>query len=364
MFSRVTISFVIVFLTAVFLTTITFNDQCSSIDSPCILKIGVLRHLTIEEAEKLSIDTEAERTLMEVALSRGHKIEMVNPLQLICDTNNPINYDVIISRAEIDTFASNITDAYLRALDYFETLGIPVINSSIATLNAQDKFRTLLLAHKAGILVPLTYILYTIEDVEGLLHSHKISFPFFIKKPYGGCGQGVFLVGNKKMLRKILTRNFQSKDPILVEERIDLETDEYGNVKDMRIWVVRDSITDKAKLVDGMYRIAAHGHYLTNVSKGGSVSPMCQPYDEKVVAISQQALESIKADVAGIDLARDKKGNIYLLEINIGFHTSKISQQTMNNNIWEFVVDLAESKVRQKKLQSNEGWPCQLLCTK
>ena len=33
----------------------------------------------------------------------------------------------------------------------------------------------------------------------------------------------------------------------------------------MRTWVVRDPITNKAKFVGGVYRIAAQGNYLTNV---------------------------------------------------------------------------------------------------
>jgi hypothetical protein len=42
------------------------------------LKIGLLRHLTIEEAEALSIDTEAERLIIQEAAARGHTIEFIN----------------------------------------------------------------------------------------------------------------------------------------------------------------------------------------------------------------------------------------------------------------------------------------------
>lgn len=213
-----------------------------------------------------------------------------------------------------------------------------------ATINAQDKFRTLLLAQKAGVQIPLTFIVYTASDIENLLHMNNIHYPFFIKKPYGCCGNGVFLVENPQMLTRLISKNFQSREAILVEERIDLETDEHGNIKDMRIWVVRDAVTNKAKFFCGSYRTASSGNYLTNTSAGGTVSRMEQPYDEKIACMAEKALESIKGDVAGIDIARDKQGNLYLIEVNISFYTGKIFQESMGINIWALVMDLAETR--------------------
>lgn len=310
------------------------------------LRIGVLRHINIEEAQRFSIDSYAEQLLVAAATSRGHHIEFVNPLA-ICSTQDSVQYDAIISRAEVDAFADNLTDAYLRALDYFETLGVPIINSSRATIYAQDKFRTLLLAQKAGIPIPPTFMVYSLEDIYSLINAEEILFPFFVKRPYSGCGKGVFLVHDEHSLRTTITQYFQVGEPILVEERVDLETDSRGNVKDMRIWVVRDSLTNRAKFVGGVYRIAVQGNYLTNVSAGGSVSTLDQPCNQKIVTLSQQALEAIGADVAGIDLAQDKSGNLYLLEINISFYTPKSIQQVIGINIWELVLDLVEARVKQ-----------------
>jgi RimK family alpha-L-glutamate ligase len=306
------------------------------------LKIGILRHITIEQAEQLGMDVNAERLLISAALSRGHEIEFVHPLQVF-GTHDVRSYDVIISRVEIDTFTDDLTDAYLRALSYFEASGIPVINCAAATINAQDKFRTLMCAKNAGVNVPLTFMAYSLEDVSALIDSQQIVFPFFVKQPYGGCGKGVFLVNDYDELRITLMGNFDIGQPILVEERIDLETDEYGNVKDMRIWVVRDHETHQARFVGGAYRIAASGQYVTNIYAGGCVVPMEQPYDSELIVLSELALESIGADVAGIDVARDKNGNLFLLEINISFYTSKPVAQAIGINIWESVIDLAEA---------------------
>ncbi len=328
----------------VFLAVFSFEDR--GMEKTNNLTIGILRHITIEEAKEFNLDTHAEQLLMEAATFRGHHIDFVNPLG-VYSTKDSAQYDAIISRVEVDAFANNLTDAYLRSLDYFDAAGIPIINSARATINAQDKFRTLLLAQKAGIPVPLTFMVYTLENIHTLLNTEKISFPFFVKNPYSGCGKGVFLVGDNQELHSIITNYFPTGSPILVEERIDLETDEQGNVKDMRTWVVRDAITNTAKFVGGVYRVAAQGNYLTNLAAGGSVAPLPQPYSQDIITLSEKALESIGADVAGIDLARDKSGNLYLLEINISFYTTKSIQEPIGINIWELVMDLVEARIKQ-----------------
>lgn len=155
------------------------------------LKIGVLRHLTIEEAERLEISAEAEKMLIAEANARGHMIEFVNPLTLVYSTNSPRQYDVIISRAEIDDFNSHLTDSYFRALDYFSTQGIPVINSAKATLNAQDKFRTLMLAQNAGVRIPQTFVVHSPDAVESLIQNGNIHFSS-LKRITVGAEKGSF----------------------------------------------------------------------------------------------------------------------------------------------------------------------------
>jgi len=318
------------------------------------LKIGLLRHLTIEEAEARSIDTQAEQLIIAESMKRGHQITMINPMAFVCETASSKSFDVIISRAEMDSFSDPVTDSYLRALDYFQTLGVPVINSSAATLSAQDKFRTLMLAKNAGVRVPETFLVYRRDDIEQLLALGRINYPFFVKQPYSGCGKGVFLVKNARDTQVVLQK-FQPSEPILVEERIDLETDARGNVRDMRVWVVRDAVTNRAKFLGAVYRTASNKHYLTNTYAGGTVSPLEKPYDPALIRLAEQALESIGADVAGVDIGRDKAGNLYLIEINISFFTGKVFLDTIGINIWSHVMDLAEA--RAKKGKSAQGWP-------
>lgn len=312
------------------------------------LQIGILRHLTIQDAERLGMDTTAERLLFSIAQQRGHQIEMINPLDIIYCTDQPPYWDVIISRAEMESFADNLTDAYFRALDHFHAWSIPVINTAQATLNAQDKFRTLLLAQNAGISIPRTFLVNNPQKIEALLAAQEIEFPFFIKNPYGGCGRQVFLAKNQEQLQGILRHHFSDADPILIQERIDLETDDQGNVRDMRIWVVRHPISHRAQFLGGAWRTASKNHYLTNISAGGSASQLPQPYAEDLISFSERALDAIHADAAGIDVARDKEGNLFLLEINISFYTPNLFFPIIGVNVWEYVIDLAEIRAAQR----------------
>ncbi len=311
------------------------------------LTIGVLRHLSIEDARDRNIDFQAEFMLLAEARRRGHYIEFINPLTFMCSTESRPIYDVIISRAEIETFSESSTEAYLRVLDYFKELHIPVINSSTATLRAQDKFRTLICAHNNGILIPRSFLLYKQEDIRHMLDTGLIRFPFFLKAPYGGRGRGVFRIDDLKSLCERLTNNFCTFDPILIQDSIDLTTDVNGNVRDIRAWVVRSALDNKAQYIGGVYRVATKGQYLTNTCAGGTVAPLTLPLSslEEIAKISENALDSIEADVAGIDLAQDKEGNIYLLEINISFETGKVYQDLIQKNIWQLVIDLAEARV-------------------
>ena len=80
------------------------------------------------------------------------------------------------------------------------------------------------------------------------------------------------------MVCRVLSNNFGIDEAMLVEEHINLGTDASGNVKDMRLWMVRDAHTSKAKYVGGACRTASNNHYLTNVY-GSHTQTFCNELD-------------------------------------------------------------------------------------
>jgi RimK family alpha-L-glutamate ligase len=323
------------------------------------LRIGILRHLTIEEAKKRGIDSEAEQLLLKTAEQRGHHIELIDPTKLVLSTSSSSHFDVLISRAEIDDIANPITDSYFRALDYFETLGTLVINGHHATLNAQDKFRTLMLAKQIGIRVPFTCIVYSLQEIQNLVIAKSLIYPFFVKHPYGGAGRAVFKVHNEEALIALINGRFTQGEAILVEEEIDLETDEQGNVRDMRLWVVKNATTNASQYIGGALRTARAGHYLTNLSAGGTLSKLL--YDPKIAEMAERALDAIEGDVAGIDVGKDKKGNLWLIEVNISFYTNPSFQDLIGVNIWDRVMDLVEARAYSKLSSMEKNYQRRML---
>jgi ribosomal protein S6--L-glutamate ligase len=300
------------------------------------LRIGILRHIA---------QGNGETRLMETANERGHTIELINPFSVTLDLNPTSEYDVIISRAEINAFTSEEMDAYLRVIEYYRNQGVPVINSGEAILNAQDKFRTHALAAQRNIRTPSTFLAYGLTDVRSLITSNRMTFPCVLKNPYGGRGEGIFLARNHNQLSNAIRRNFNNLNPVLVQEFIASESNDAGGQRDMRIWVCRNPSTNRAQFIGGIYRNARHGTFLTNISQQGYRTPIEQ-YPEDIQRVSEEALEAIGADVAGIDLMRDRQGNIYLLEINICFDIGVGAEKLIGENIWEYVIDLVEARVR------------------
>ena len=296
------------------------------------LRIGIIRHAPLGNAEQ---------RLIETARSRGHSVEIINPFEFTLELNRDIEYDVIITRAEINSFTSEETDAYLRIIEYFEQR-VPVINTAQAILNAQDKFRTHLLVAQNNIPTPNTFLVHSLAEVRELIANNRIQFPFVVKTPYGGRGEGVFLVENQRQLREV-TSSFNEQTPILVQEFINLEVNSNGDSRDMRIWVCRNPLTNRAQFIGGIYRNAPQGQFLTNISQNGYRESI-PVYDNDIQSVAEAALEAIGADVAGLDLMRDQQGNLYLLEINICFDIGRGAEDIIGANIWDYVLDLAESR--------------------
>jgi ribosomal protein S6--L-glutamate ligase len=298
------------------------------------LKIGLLRHVA---------NGRGEERLIETARSRGHIIELINPFQVTLGINPHSDYNIIISRAEINSFTAEETDAYLRVLEYYQNQGIPIINSGVSIINAQDKFRTHVLVSQRNLRTPTTFLAYNLKDVQSLIIHNQITYPCVLKNPYGGRGEDIFLVKDDERLKQTIQQNFSNLKPILVQEFISSEANNEGGQRDMRIWVCRHPITNRAQFIGGIYRNARMGTFLTNISQQGYRTPIEQ-YSDDIKRISESALEAIGADVAGIDLMRDRQGNIYLLEINICFDVGDDSEKIIGENIWKYVIDLAESR--------------------
>jgi len=295
------------------------------------MNIGILRH------EKIGY---AENELVKIGRERGHNMRIIHPHVANIRIEDRPEVDAVISRAEINTFGNSITDAYFRVLNFYESWNIPIINGSRATLNAQDKFRTHVLVARAGLNTPKTIIGYGSEEIKKNIEAW--TFPYVIKKPYGSRGEGVLFAHDREDLEEISDR-FSEDEPFLIQEYIPLERNEEGNFRDMRLWVCRNSITERPEFLGGMYRNSTNGDFRTNISVGGK-SEYMKEFPEDVSYMAEKSLDAIDADVAGIDIARSQEGEVYLIEINISFDSRIEIQSEIGISIEENILDLAEHR--------------------
>ncbi len=309
-------------------------------------KVGVLRHDFVGDAEK---------RIVELLNDLGYKPVIINPFAVKLGINpvyskNHSPYDDlvgIISRCEINSGLSPEYEVYLRFMNFYEELGLPMINNSMSTVIAQDKFRTHVKLTKDGIQNPKSFISYDLGSVIEVMEESLLTFPFVIKDPYGSRGKDVYKISNFDKLKKVYDQFFVDK-PILMQEYLHLEKNEKGEKRDMRIWVTRDCVSENPIVLGGIYRNATKGNFVTNVSNGGYRSRI-DDLDESIICLSKDALNSVGADAIGLDVGRTEDGQIYVIEVNISPDTVSTKEGLAGRkDMWKYVVDLMHKRIEKR----------------
>ncbi len=309
--------------------------------------VGVLRHAYMDHAEDKIQYNGQEKGLNVVILDPFEITIGANPNQVI-NHGSMLDCDGIISRAEISSCLAPESEAYLRILQFYECREVPVINSSRSTILCQDKFRTHFTLSSVGIPTPKTFVTYNLENAKRIMEKEKLEFPVIAKNIYGSRGDGVDKVNNIDEMINIFDKKFyEGKNAFMIQEFIPLERNEKNEVKDYRLWVVRDSLTNRAKTLGGVYRNAREGNFKTNVKENGYVTKI-EKIPENVAKIGEKTLEAICADVAGVDVGISENGKPYVLEVNISFDSGPRTERFIGHDVWSYVIDLLISRIKIK----------------
>ena len=228
---------------------------------------------------------------------------------------------------------------------------IPVINSSQSIVKSQDKFRTHLNLAQNGIPTPKTFLTYEFKSGINLLAEGKLNFPFVVKKVYGSRGNGVYKIYSMRELERLYETEFTHGEVLFYQEFLELERNQKGEIRDYRLWVIRDPFSGRAKTIGAVHRNAKAGEFRTNTKQGGYISPI-HSLPSEIKELGEKALEAITGDVAGVDVARTVDGRLFVEEINISFDTGKASQELIGD-IWSQVIELLSMKM---ELQYNRGF--------
>jgi ribosomal protein S6--L-glutamate ligase len=193
----------------------------------------------------------------------------------------------------------NYEDA-LMVLAHYESIGVPVCNSSQSIALARDTYLSLLEFRKAGLRIPRTARLLSIKDLR-IAYKLIPGPPWILKTFTGAMGIGTMLVWQKDQLEAVGATLWALGQPILMQEYIRTP-DEHST--DIRTLVIG------GKVIGAIRRSAAVGEFRANVHRGGVPEAFRLKRDQKELALT--ATKAIGLDIAGIDWIETRDGAVVM----------------------------------------------------
>jgi tetrahydromethanopterin:alpha-L-glutamate ligase len=177
-----------------------------------------------------------------------------------------------------------------------EAGGIPVINSPEAIQNAANKYHASYLMAKDCLPAPETI---AVQDLEAALRAVSRFGDSVIKPVFGYKGKDIARVRNGEVLfsdRKVKSASLESSLEKLLEERGMLYIQEFieNPGRDIRAFVVDGTA------IGAIYRKAAAGSWVNNLSQGGSADRCILTNEQKDLA--EKASLAIGTTFAGVDI--------------------------------------------------------------
>lgn len=177
-----------------------------------------------------------------------------------------------------------------------EDEGIPVVNSPEAIRNAANKYHASYLLAKAGLPVPKTV---AVQNMEAALKVISRFGDAVIKPVFGYKGKDIARVKNGEVRfsdRKVESSSMESVLNQLLQERGMLYIQEFieNPGRDIRAFVV------DGRAIGAIYRKAASGSWVNNLSQGGSADRCV--LTEKQKEIAEKAALAVSTTFAGVDI--------------------------------------------------------------
>ncbi len=207
----------------------------------------------------------------------------------------------------------------LNILHILKMRGVNVYNDGRAIERTVDKAMTSFLLHQAGIATPPTWVCESRRQAHAIIQAHLASNQKMVIKPlFGSQGQGVRLL------------DAQSALPLPMDGFVDGVFYLQAFIEaphDYRAFVVN------GRAVAAMRRSGAD--WLHNVAQGAQ----CKASDEvDVMNLAVLAAKALDIAYCGVDIIRDSKGKLWVLEVN-SIPAWRGLQGVASANIAQILVD-------------------------
>ncbi|HNS05807.1 MAG TPA: RimK family alpha-L-glutamate ligase, partial [Candidatus Saccharicenans sp.] len=232
-----------------------------------------LLHSTIRKEEKLIIES---------AVKKGIEVKLIDLRGMILD---PVHFEVDFDLA-LERSVSTVKGNY--AISFFESLGVPVVNSLKVATICQDKFLTSMCLLKAGVPTPKFALAFDLEKaIEAV--DYLGGFPVVIKPPLGSWGRLLAKVNDVDALEAV----FEHKDVLGGPQQKALYMQEYveKNGRDIRAFVTGQEV------ICAVYRTSEH--WITNTARGARTENC--PLSDELVEVSRLAAQAIGEGLLALD---------------------------------------------------------------
>jgi tetrahydromethanopterin:alpha-L-glutamate ligase len=186
----------------------------------------------------------------------------------------------------------------MNALHCAIASGVDVLNSPRCLEIAIDKWLTLDVARRAGLLTPATICCQTRD--EALLAFESLGRDCVVKPIFGGEGRGIVRVTDRDMAWRVFGTLEQMQSVIYLQEF--LPSDGY----DLRLLVVGEELFCVRRENEGDWR--------SNVSRGGLAASHEPTFEQ--IDMAFRACHAVGGWMVGVDILPTKDGRNVLLEVN------------------------------------------------
>ena len=247
------------------------------------------------------------RRLIEAATEQGHRISLIHPYRVwpcledgnpyLVDHLNIQPVDVVLPRQ-----GSTVGDSCLVLIRHFSLMGIPVVNDLNSIRLAKNQFLTLMALTEAGITVPDTVFVNSIQGFHDAL-DRLGGLPVVVKQASNRQGEGVALIETEGNVHTVVSDYLDEREGLLVQRFIHSK-----GRQDIRVLVVGGKIAGAVELWP------MEGDFRANIHLSGKSRPKDLPHELEEIAI--KTTEAIGLDIAGVDLIVDQKERVNVIEVN------------------------------------------------
>ncbi len=221
--------------------------------------------------------------------------------------------------------------SFLHAL---QELGVAVYNTARAIERTVDKSMTSFLLSQAGVPTPQVWVCESVDRVRQVFGQRKNDDLKLVVKPlFGNCGKGLKLINDITELNDIPAMNGVYYLQEFVSQR-------ENHCRDWRALVAGDrAISAMERQSDG---------WITNRARGANCLPA--KLDDDMASIAVAAVKATGACYAGVDVIRDSRDQLTVLEVN-SIPAWKGLQQVSDVNIADMLVADLMTRIGQTPLQ-------------